>query len=147
MDDNITHFLHIFFFKWLSLFCHIFFPLVRCDFFKFSITQFRKICIVSVCREMYILGVVCIICLFLYGNYSRFELFRSITLCVFLFCGTIVVVVHVIVCYVQEALKFKLHFNSKLNAEATCEKCLHMCGTLVAVLLLLLLMWRLLMLL
>lgn len=35
---------------------------------------------------------------------------------------------HVIVRYVQEALKFKLHFNSSLNAEATCEKCLHMCG-------------------
>lgn len=45
----------------------------------------------------------------------------------------------VIVRYVQEALKFKLHFNSRLNAEeATCEKCLHMCGTLVTVLLLLL---------
>lgn len=42
-----------------------------------------------------------------------------------------------IVRYVQEALKFKLHFNSRLNAEveATCEKCLHMCGTLVTVLL------------
>lgn len=47
-----------------------------------------------------------------------------------------------IVRYVQEALKFKLHFNSRLNAEeeATCEKCLHMCGTLVTVLLLLLLL-------
>lgn len=33
-----------------------------------------------------------------------------------------VVVVLVIVRYVQEALKFKLHFNSRLNAEATCEK-------------------------
>lgn len=46
-----------------------------------------------------------------------------------------------IVRYVQEALKFKLHFNSRLNAEeATCEKCLHMCGTVVTVLLLLLLL-------
>lgn len=31
--------------------------------------------------------------------------------------------------YLQKALKFKLHFNSKLNAETTCEKCLHMCDT------------------
>lgn len=47
---------------------------------------------------------------------------------IILWISGIVAVVLVNVRYVQEALTFKLHFNSRLNAEATCEKCLHMCS-------------------